>query len=102
MLAAGLTGLTDHDRAVSVHARGSAFVTSRQKAEADHAARGRPAEGLTVAGVAGRTDHDRAVSVHATGTAKVRESRQKAEADHAARGRPAEGLSVEAGVDGRT
>src|SRR5262249_2843711 len=45
-LAAGVNGLTDHDRAVSVHATGTASATSRQKVEANHAARGRPAEAL--------------------------------------------------------
>src|SRR5262249_58632401 len=84
-------------------ARGSAFVTSRQKAEADHAARGRPAVGLMLAaGLTGLTDHDRAVSVHARGSAFVT-SRQKAEADHAARGRPAEGFeTVAAGIIAKT
>src|SRR5262249_47004198 len=92
-LPAGVPGLTDHDRAVGVHAIGNAKATSRQKAEAGHGAVD-PAEGLTsAAGVSARTDHDRAVSVHAIGTAYGRcRSRQKAEADHARRCRPAEGL----------
>src|SRR5262249_57849639 len=64
---------------------------SRQKAEADHAARCRPAEGLReAAGIIASTDHDRAVSVHAIGRACVT-SRQKAEAGRGAVD-PAEGL----------
>src|SRR5215471_628424 len=65
-LAAGVIGLTDHDRAVGVHATGRACVTSRQKAEAGHGAVD-PAEGLPRADGA-NTDHDRAVGTHAQGT----------------------------------
>src|SRR5262249_11262101 len=68
------TATTDHDRAVSVHASGTALGKSRQKAEKDHAARCRPTEGLGREGrrraQSATTDHDRAVSVHAIGNAK--------------------------------
>src|SRR5262249_39713218 len=65
-LAAGDNGLTDHDRAVSVHATGSATKTSRQKAETDHARLCRPAPGLTIVPEC-LTDNDSAVGVHASG-----------------------------------
>src|SRR5262249_41543025 len=103
---AGVIAVTDHDRAVSVHAKGSALVISRQKAEADHAARCRPAEGF-IKGANGPgafevlTDNDPPVGVHAVGNAPGRNSWQKAEADHARRCRPAEGL-VGAGIKAMT
>src|SRR5262249_34486813 len=73
---AGIKGPTDHDRAVGVHAGGIAKVASRQKAEADHAARCRPAEGFRrdnagEVGAIAKTDHDRAVGAHASGRAGV-------------------------------
>ncbi len=100
--------LADHDRAIGVHAIGYAEVTSRQKAEADHAPPCRPAEGLPVAdAVGGLTDHDRAGGVYSSGFAMC-VPRQEAEADRGvgvvmkcrSRSRPSD-LSVDAGASSR-
>src|SRR5262249_59307425 len=90
--------LTDHDRAVGVHASGCAAT---RKHEDPHAARCRPAEGEGAYSPRGLTDHDRAVSVHAIGLAFVT-SRQKADTDHDNSCRPTEGLGPkEAAGDGK-
>ena len=69
-MAGGVNARTDHDRSIGAHAIGNAIHSSWQKAETDHAARGRPAEGLiAAAGGIARTDHDLAVGAHAIGNA---------------------------------